>query len=74
MTMLDRVLARLSKLPPERQEAMAVQLEFMLRYEERAESYLSDEQWKEIEAELDAPDQLVYHELVSAELTAKFPK
>lgn len=52
MTKLDLALARISKLPPERQEAIAVQLEWLLDDEESGESVLTDEQWAEVEREL----------------------
>jgi hypothetical protein len=73
MTKLDLVLDRVRRLPPERQEAMAVQLAFLLDGEER-ESLLTDEQWSEIEPTLDEDDQEIPHEQIVTELRAKYPK
>ena len=52
MTKLDLALARIAKLPPERQEAIAVQLEWLLEDEESGESRLTAEQWAEVERRL----------------------
>ncbi len=56
MTKLDLALARIAKLPPERQEAIAVQLEWLLDDEETGESLLTDEQWAEVERRLREED------------------
>ena len=58
MTKLDLVLARIRKLPPERQEAMAVQIDFMLEDEAQG-SILTDAQWAEVEAALADKDEPV---------------
>ncbi len=70
MTKLDLVLARLGKLPPERQEAIAVQIDFLLEDEEQG-SILTDAQWARVEAALADNDEPVSaHEDVFARLEA----
>ena len=72
MTKLDLVLERVRQLPPERQEAIAVEMEFLLRDEAEA-SLLTAEQWAEVEAELADPNpELIPHEQVVAEFEKKF--
>ena len=62
MTKLDLALARLKKLPPDRQEAVAVQIDWLLDDEERGESALSDEQWAEISARMaDSGEDFIPH-------------
>ena len=63
MTKLDLALARIARLPPDRQEAIAVQLEWMLEDEEAGESRLTDEQWAEVERRLnDETEECIPHE------------
>lgn len=56
MTKLDLVLARLSRLPPDRQEAVAVQLEWLIDDEESGEALLTDEQWAEVKRRIAEED------------------
>lgn len=73
MTKFDLLLARISKLPEERQEAVAVQLEMLVDDEESGESLLTDEQWAEVEAALaDEDEPAIPHEQVVAEMRAKY--
>lgn len=51
MTKLDLVLARIRKLPPDRQEAVAVQIDDIL-VDEESGSVLTSEQWAQVEAAL----------------------
>lgn len=55
MTKLDLVLERIRQLPPERQEMLAVEMEFWLDFDER-EGALSPEQWAEMERRMAGPD------------------
>jgi hypothetical protein len=72
MTKLNLVLARLRQLPPERQEAIAAEIE--LRLEKEGEgSFFTDEEWAEIELTLDEDDEKIPHEQVLEELRRKFP-
>lgn len=65
MTKLDLALARIARLPPDRQEAIAAELEFLLDGEESGESLLTDEQWAEVQRRLqDVNDPLLSHEEV----------
>lgn len=52
MTKLDLLLDRIRKLPAERQEAVAVQIDLLLDDEEDGGSLLTDEQWADVEAAL----------------------
>lgn len=70
MTKLDLVLARLRKLPPERQEAIAEDFAFMLEDEEQG-SILTDEQWAQVEVALaDKDEPVISHEELFARLEA----
>jgi hypothetical protein len=68
VTKLDLVLARIRK--PERQEALAVEIDFWLDGEERG-SLLTE--WAAIEPTLDQDDKEIPHEQVVAEFRAKYP-
>jgi len=72
MTKLDLVLARIRELPPERQEAIAVEIDFLLGSEAQG-SLLTDEEWAAIEPTLDEDQEEIPHDQVFAELRAKFP-
>jgi hypothetical protein len=72
MTKLDLVLARLRKLSPERQEAIAAEIELVLDSDERG-SVFNDKEWAAIEASMIEGDVLIRHEQVVAEMGAKFP-
>lgn len=73
MTKLDLVLERIRQLPPERQEMIAVEMEFWLDHDEGGESLLTDEQWAEVAAELANPSpDLIPHEQVVAEFEKKY--
>lgn len=52
MTKLDLVLARLKQLPPDRQDYIATEIEFILDHQSDQSSALTDEQWAEVQAEL----------------------
>ncbi len=73
MTKLDLVLARLSKLPPERQEAIAREIDFRLDREEQGSAF-TDAEWTEIEATMDDDGDDIPHEQVVAEMRARFPE
>lgn len=72
MTKLDRVLARIRKLPPDQQEAVAGEIDRLLNdVEQGASSVLTDEQWAEIETALaNASEPVSSHEDVFARLRA----
>ncbi len=71
MTKLDLVLARIRKLPPERQEAMAIQIDFLLEDEEHG-SILTNAQWAQVDAALaNTDEQTSTHEDVFARLEAE---
>jgi hypothetical protein len=72
MTKLDLVLERLRKLPPDQQEAIAVEIE--LRLDNVGEgSMFSDDEWAVIEASMADDGETVPHEQVVAEIRAKYP-
>jgi hypothetical protein len=70
MTKLDMVLERIRQLPPERQDAIALEMEFLLDHEFGEASALTDEQWAEIEKDLAREE--IPHAQVVAEMRAKF--
>lgn len=72
MTKLDLLLARLRRLPTDRQDAFVEEIAFWLDCEERG-SALTPEQWAEVESTLDEDDEEIPHEQVFAELRAKYP-
>jgi hypothetical protein len=72
VTKLDLVLARIRKLPPERQEALAKEIAFRLDSEEQGSAF-TDEEWAEIEASMDESGEDIPHDQVVAEMQAKFP-
>ena len=45
MSKLDTVLARIRQLPPEEQEALAVEIQFLLDHPVESGFTLTDEQW-----------------------------
>jgi len=67
MSKLDAVLERIRQLPQDRQDAIAVDLEFMLEDEEKG-PLLTDEQWAELERRLadPNPDYIPHEEVVAA--------
>ena len=72
MTKLDLVLARIKQLPPDKQEYFAMEIEFMLDHD-GDEGLLTDEQWAEVEAELQNPDaNTIPHEEIVAEFEEKY--
>ena len=72
MSKLDNVIERIRQLPQERQDALAAKMEVMLNHDD-GESLLTDEQWAEVQAELDDPNpELVPHEQVVAEFEKKY--
>jgi hypothetical protein len=60
MSDLDATIARLKALPKPEQEAVAAQIDLML--DEGVQDLLTPEQWAEIEARLDRPDNFTSHE------------
>lgn len=71
MTKLDAVLERIRQLPQDRQDAIAVDLEILLRDQEGA--HLTDEQWNELQRRLANPDKsYLSHEDIVAEFEAKY--
>ncbi len=71
MTKLDLVLARIRKLPPERQEAIAEEIEFALDSAEQG-SILTDAQWAQVEAAMaNTNEPVTTHEDVFARLEAE---
>ncbi|MBL8545527.1 MAG: hypothetical protein JNL81_03640 [Hyphomonadaceae bacterium] len=72
MTKLDLVLARIRNLSAEEQEALAAEIELRLD-NAGAGSALSDEEWAEIEATMDESGETIPHEVVVAEMRAKYP-
>jgi hypothetical protein len=73
MSKLDVVLARIRQLPAEEQEALAVEIEFMLDHPDESDPALTDEQWAEVESELNNPDpELIPHDRVVAEFEKKY--
>jgi hypothetical protein len=72
MTKLDLVLARLRQLPPEEQDAIAKEIEFMLDHG-TMDSVLTPEQEAELARRLADPDRkYVSHEDVFAHLEKKY--
>jgi hypothetical protein len=72
MTKLDLVLARIRQLPPDRQDALAAEIEFRLDHGSD-ESVFSDDEWAAIEASMEEGGELIPHEQVVAEMRSKFP-
>lgn len=70
MTKLDLVLARIRKLPPERREALAAEIDFRLDSEEGG-SVFTDEEWALIAPTLDEDQEEIAHEQVVAEFASK---
>lgn len=67
MTKLDAVLERIRQLPQERQDMIAIDLEFILEDEERG-APLTGEQWAEVEIALANDDEeVIPHEHVTAQ-------
>lgn len=72
MTKLDLVLARIKQLPPEQQEVIASEIEFMLDHE-GVDHSLTPEQEAELARRLADPDrQYVSHEDVGTYFTKKY--
>lgn len=72
MTKLEAVLERVRQLPQDRQDAIAVELELLLKYPPPSASVLSDEQWAEVEAALaDSTEETVPHDQVMTLARAK---
>ena len=72
MTKLDLVLARLRKLPLERQEEIAREIDYRLDREEQ-NSVFTDAEWAEIEATMNDGGDDIPHEGVVAEMRSRFP-
>lgn len=72
MTKLDLVLERIRQLPPERQESIAVEMEFWLDHD-GSDGLLSKEQEAELARRLADPKKsYVSHEEVGAYLAQKY--
>lgn len=65
MTKLDLVLERIRKLPRERQDALATEMEFWLDFD-GGEDPLSPEQWAEMERRSAGPDDFASESEVDA--------
>jgi hypothetical protein len=71
MTKLDLVLEQIRQLPQDRQDAIAADLEILLRDQQVAR--LSDEQWAELQRRLADPNKTyISHEDLVAEFEAKY--
>lgn len=55
MTKLDLVLERIRQLPPERQDALALEMEFWLEFD-AGRTAVSPEHWAEMERRMAGPD------------------
>lgn len=72
MTKIDLALARIARLPLDRQEAIAMELEYLLDGEESGESLLTDEQWAEVQRRLhDVADATLSHQEVVRSLEGR---
>lgn len=72
MTKLDLVLARIKELPPEQQEMIAVEIEFMLDHDLR-EGVLTPEQEAELDRRLADPNKkYVSHQDVAVFFEKKY--
>jgi len=72
MTKLDLVLARIRKLPPEQQEALAAEIELRLD-NAGSGSVFTDEEWAAIEPTLDEGGPTKPHKEFAAEIRSKYP-
>ncbi|MBL8548487.1 MAG: hypothetical protein JNJ73_00775 [Hyphomonadaceae bacterium] len=71
-TKLDDVVERLRRLPPDRQDALAGEIDVLLEDEGAGGSLLTDEQWAEVEEALADPSEPVAsHEDVFARLRTR---
>lgn len=71
MSKLEVVLERVRRLPQERQDAIAAELDYLLKFPPSGESLLSDEQWAEVEAALaDSGEEMLPHDEVMARAKA----
>lgn len=67
MTKLETVLERIRQLPPERQDAMAADIELLLEDEDEGR-FLSDEQWSDLRARaVEDQGRAIPHEEIEAE-------
>jgi hypothetical protein len=72
MTKLDIVLEHVRRLPQDRQDAIAAELEFLLQFPPTGKSFLTDDQWAEVEAALaDVNEETASHDDVMARGRAK---
>lgn len=72
MTKLDAVLERIRKLPQDRQDAIAADLEFILE-DEASGPTLSDAQWADVRRRAqEEQGALIPHEAIVAEFEPKF--
>lgn len=72
MTKLDAVLERIRQLPQDRQDAIAVDMEFLLQDQEDG-ARLTDEQEAELQRRLADPNKTyISHEDIVAEFEAKY--
>jgi hypothetical protein len=71
MSKIDLIFERIRKLPPDRQEELAAEIDVLLD-EDAHESLLTDEQWAEVEAALaDDSEPTLTHQEVFARLEAR---
>lgn len=72
MTKLDAVLERIRQLPQDRQDMIAVDMEFLLQDQEE-DMRLTDEQNAELQRRLADPNKVyISHEDIVAEFEAKY--
>ena len=72
MTKLELVLERVRRLPSERQEAIAFEIDLLLR-EEAQGGFLSEAQWADLRERMAAPQgDPIPHEEIVAEMETKF--
>ena len=74
MTKLDLVLARIRQLSPERQEALAHEIELRLDNADEEGSLLTDEEWAAIEPTLDEDQEEIPHAEIVKELRVSWMK
>jgi hypothetical protein len=72
MSNLDATIDRLRALPESQKDAIAAQIDLLL--DQDAEDLLSDAEWAEIEARLDAEDATIPHAEVVTRFNARFGK
>ncbi len=72
MTKLEAAIERLRALPQAVQDSVAAQIDLLL--DQNAEDALTDEQWAEIEARLDADEGFTPHDEIASAFRQRFPE